>query len=342
MSNQSSKNERAKKWSYAIGGFLVGLATVVGTVIVLFQFLQTPIQEAAQATREARQEALDATRDSRQATSNAISQKILDNNQDMLEVLKTRPNDDKSRTEIAQLQRTAEPLQTARAEIDIPMTANPVRESPSPTGTSRRHAPESTPNSGAWTRTAGSVDADTLTPSPIDIANTQGSDGNSEISPATAVPPATPPEPPPTSTPKVSTPIPQPTKTLKPPPTDTQEPVPTEPPTNSLRFEWNQLSVCVADPDVVQNKVHNLNDIPVHVEGFIKAKPDGGDEKIISEVPGPYQECPAGGWCGPEERIRNRFEGKFEGVVWGTTDVYYYGVLVAENSFGPDHLSCNQ
>ena len=148
------------------------------------------------------------------------------------------------------------------------------------------------------------------------------------------VAPATPTNPPPptnTQIPPSNTPVP-PTNTA------TNTPVPT---TTALLFEWSIWHVCDTDPDVIENRVHNLNQVDVQVTGFIKAQPAGGEERIISEVPLPYQNCPAGAWCGPGERIRNQYPQGFQGAVWGTTSVYYQGVLVGSNAFGPVQLTCS-
>lgn len=116
--------------------------------------------------------------------------------------------------------------------------------------------------------------------------------------------------------------------------------VPAATPKAELRFEWQVTNVCDKEPDVIGNRVHNLNQVDVQVTGFIKAKPDGGQETTISEVPPQYQNCPSGAWCGPEERIRNHYPKGFQGLVWGTTSVHYQGGIVESESFGPVQLTC--
>lgn len=136
------------------------------------------------------------------------------------------------------------------------------------------------------------------------------------------------------------TPSPSQTKTNSPPPTPTPTDTPI-PPTIPNNFEWSTNDNCGQAPDDIENRVHNLNDVNVQVTGFIKAKPDGGGTITISEVPSPYQNCPAGGWCGPIETIQNHYPGGFQGEIWGTTWVHYQGNLVRENSFKNDLVICS-
>lgn len=111
--------------------------------------------------------------------------------------------------------------------------------------------------------------------------------------------------------------------------------VPPDP--SAFRFRWDTQVTCA----YIENRVNNLNAVGVRVTGRIWAKPDNGSQKLISEVPWPYQYAPPGSWRGPIENIRNHYRA-FQGVVWGTTWVHYQGVEVARRSFGPTSLRCNQ
>lgn len=152
--------------------------------------------------------------------------------------------------------------------------------------------------------------------------------------PPTELPTPVPPAPTNTNTPR-------PSRTPRPPkPTATDTEVPPTPSVGNNDFQWDTQYVCNAEPDVIENRVHNGSNVDVQVKGFIKARPDGGAEDTISEVPPAYQGCPAGAWCGPIVRIREPYPQGFEGVVWGTTNVYYQGKRVATKTFDPVRLSC--
>lgn len=143
----------------------------------------------------------------------------------------------------------------------------------------------------------------------------------SEALPTTSVQPPTPRTPePPTNTPVTPTKTPAPTITVS----------------SVFSFNWDTQITC----SYVENRVNNLNSVHVQVTGFIMARPDGGAELTISEVPAPDESCPPGGWCGPIEDVHNHYS-DFHGVVWGTTWVHYQGVEVASKSFGPTPLSCD-
>lgn len=109
------------------------------------------------------------------------------------------------------------------------------------------------------------------------------------------------------------------------------------PPAPAFTFNWDTQVTCA----YIENRVNNLNAVGVQVTGSIWAKPDNGNQKLIAEVPLPYQYAPSGSWRGPIENIRNHYRA-FRGVVWGTTWVHYQGVEVARRSFGPTALRCNR
>jgi len=118
-------------------------------------------------------------------------------------------------------------------------------------------------------------------------------------------------------------------------------PIPIETPEPEPEFEWHIIAICDEEPDEIEVRVHNLNDYSVQVTGEIWAQ--NGDEaaKMISKVPPAYQQCPAEGWCGPEERIRNWYD-SFDGKVWGWAKVHIDGELVASNSLPKTHLTCGE
>lgn len=99
--------------------------------------------------------------------------------------------------------------------------------------------------------------------------------------------------------------------------------------------------MCDSDPDVLEIRVNNQNSVPVTIVGFIRAQPDGGSEQTLSETVYTENNCGAGYWCGPMERIRNQFPQGFRGNVWGELKVYYQGILVDQKIVGPVYLSCN-
>jgi hypothetical protein len=107
-----------------------------------------------------------------------------------------------------------------------------------------------------------------------------------------------------------------------------------------LRFQWEVIHVCDEEPDVVQIRVHNSDLVDLEVTGFIKAEPDSGKEKTISEIPSHDRHCPSQAWCGPQERIRNHYPQGFFGKVWGTVWVHYQGEVLDTKSFGPVRLTC--
>lgn len=129
----------------------------------------------------------------------------------------------------------------------------------------------------------------------------------------------------------------QPATPLPPP---TSIPVPTPTPTATLEFVWSDSVSCDAESDIVENRVHNLNQVTVLVSGFIDAQPDGEAKANIALVPSHSQTCPAGAWCGPIAEIRNPYPDGFKGVISGTTFVHLDGILQAENTLGPERLEC--
>ncbi len=203
---------------------------------------------------------------------------------------------------------TTNPTKTPQPTTPPTITISPP-SAPAPTSTSAPQPPTSNPPT-----------ATSIPPSP------QPPTSNPPT--ATSIPPSPtniPPSPTPTNIPPSNTPL---------PPTQTPSPTETNPP--AFSFNWDTQITCA----YIENRVNNLNSVEVQVTGFISAKPDNGDEKTISEVPPPYQNCPSGGWCGPIEDIHNHYT-NFQGVVWGTTWVHYQGVEVASKSFGPTALSCS-
>lgn len=114
-----------------------------------------------------------------------------------------------------------------------------------------------------------------------------------------------PPEP--TPTPPPPTPTPTPTVTPPPPPPEPE-------------FPLHEVAVCDQEPDEIELRVLNDSDKAVRVLGELYAQHQDQEPVRISAVPEQYQACPPGGWCGPEERIRNHFS-YFDGVVWGWIEV---------------------
>lgn len=109
-----------------------------------------------------------------------------------------------------------------------------------------------------------------------------------------------------------------------------------------LMVEWSAFAVCHVEPNEVEIRAHNLisNGISIVVTGTIWAKPDGGVQKILSEVPPQYQVVPPDGWGGPDERIENQYS-SFTGVVWGTAVAKtQQGVVIDTKDLPMTRLTC--
>ena len=117
------------------------------------------------------------------------------------------------------------------------------------------------------------------------------------------------------------------------------EPTPTPTPTPAWKFEWSNFAVCDEEPNEVEIRAHNLNNVTVDVDGVIYAQHNGGEIKELSSVPEPYRACPPDAWCGPDERIENQYSW-FDGDVWGEAVVTYNGTEVASQVMNKTHLEC--
>ncbi len=99
------------------------------------------------------------------------------------------------------------------------------------------------------------------------------------------------------------------------------------------------LQEAKAEACIVQNRLRNDNAEAVEMYGVLHAQPTGGAESVIAETPNGMEMCGPGAYCGPIEDLRNRYP-SFQGTVWGVTNVYRNGQLVASYSFGPISTSC--
>lgn len=124
--------------------------------------------------------------------------------------------------------------------------------------------------------------------------------------------------------------------------TSTPEPTVTNTPVPGGNIEWHTIAVCDVPPDEVEIRGLNNFAYDVRITGQLFARPDGGEEKMIAEVPPEYQVVSPGNYGGPEERIRNHYP-FFEGVVYGWAEAHTMtGEFISRKELSETRLVCGQ